>query len=136
MSEDEAISANVELVRSIYADWERGNFGRADWVDPEIEYLTEGGPDPGGSTGLAPLAAANRDFLSLWTDWRIHADSFRALDGERVLVLTSRGGRGRASGLEIWEPSANLFHIRDGRVTRLVFYWHRERALADLGLED
>jgi len=136
VSEDEAVSANVELVRSIYDEWERGDFGRADWADPEIEYVTDGGPDPGGSTGLGPLAAANRDFLSVWTGWRIHADSFRELDGERVLVLTSRGGRGRASGLEVWEASANLFHIRGGRVTRLVFYWDRDRALADLGLGD
>jgi ketosteroid isomerase-like protein len=27
-----------------------------------------------------------------------------------------------------------LFHIRDGKVTRLAQYWDREQAFADLGL--
>jgi ketosteroid isomerase-like protein len=107
------VSENVDLVRSIFADLLKS---------------------PRSWTGRARLTEANRDFLSLWTDWRIHAEGFRELDDERVLVLTRRGGRGKASGLEIWEPSANVLHVRDGTVTRLVFYWDRDRALADLGL--
>jgi hypothetical protein len=31
---------------------------------------------------------------------------------------------------------ANLFHIRDSKVIRLVIYFDRDRALADLDLEE
>jgi hypothetical protein len=30
---------------------------------------------------------------------------------------------------------ASVMQIHEGRVTRLVLYWDRERALADLGVE-
>lgn len=64
-------------------------------------------------------------------------DEYRDLDGERVLVLSRFSGRGKTSGLELEKmrsKGAELFHIRGGKVTRLISYWDRERAFADLGL--
>ena len=66
-------------------------------------------------------------------------DECRALDGERVLVLVHWSGRGKASGLEVARMttrSAVLFHVRAGKVTRVVAYLDRERALAELGLSE
>jgi ketosteroid isomerase-like protein len=81
----------------------------------------------------------NEGFLSAWEDVRIGADAYRELDGERVLVLIHRSGRGKASGLELAQvrsEGALLFHIRDGKVRRIAVYWDRERAFTDLGLSE
>jgi ketosteroid isomerase-like protein len=131
-------SANLELVRSIYAAWERGDFSSADWAHPEIEFVLVGeGPDAGVWTGHAGMAEGFRSLVSVWKSFRVEAEEFRELDDERILVLTRRSGRGTTSGLEFGElgaEGANLFHVREGKVTRLVIYPHRADALADLGL--
>jgi hypothetical protein len=80
------VSANLELVRSIYADWERGDFSSADWAHPDIEFVAVGGSEAGSWTGLAEMAKTVRE------------------------------------------------RFRDGRVGKLVLYWDREQALADIGL--
>jgi ketosteroid isomerase-like protein len=54
-----------------------------------------------------------------------------------VLVLFQVSGRGKTSGLELAEmqtKTANVVHIRDGKVMKIVFYFDCERALTDLGL--
>jgi len=133
------MSANRDLVRSIYADWERGDFSSADWAHPEIEYVVPDGPEPGTWTGLAAIADALHDELRAWEDFRAWSEDYRELDAERVLVIGHLSGRGKTSGVEVGQMQtkvAALFHIRDWKVTRLVTYWNRDRALDDLGLKE
>ena len=131
------VSENLDLVRSIYAAWERGDYSSAEWADPEIEYVVADGPSPGTWTGLAGMAEGFRDWVSAWEAYRVEADEYRELADERVLVLVRNTGRGKTSGLELGQmrtEGANVFHVRDGKVTRYVIYFDRERAFADLGL--
>jgi ketosteroid isomerase-like protein len=61
------------------------------------------------------------------------------LDGTRVLALFRFGGRGKSSGVrvgEIGSEGAHVFHLRDDKVARIDAYWNRDRALADLRLEE
>ena len=89
------MSENLELVRSIYADRERGDFGVTQWADPDIKFVFDGGPSPGTRTGLAGSAEAMRDFIDAWSDFRVKAEDYRELDRERVLVLSNLGGSGK-----------------------------------------
>jgi ketosteroid isomerase-like protein len=131
-------SANVELVRSIRAAWERGDYSSAEWAHPAIEFVLADGPTPGTWKGLAGMAEGFREFASAWKGLRSEADEYRELDDESILVLLHYSGRGRMSGLELGRmraEGASLFHLRDGKVMRFVHYYDRDRAFADLARE-
>jgi ketosteroid isomerase-like protein len=130
-------SPNLDLVRSIYAAWERGDFGSAEWAEPDIEYVHADGPSPGTWTGLVAMREGFRDWADAWEEYRVTAEEFRELDEERVLVLNDSGGRGKASGLELagmQAKGATLFLLRGDKIASIVAYWDRQNALADLGL--
>jgi ketosteroid isomerase-like protein len=133
------MSENLDLVRSIFAAWERGDFTSADWAHPEIESVFPDGPSPGSWTGIAAMAEANRDFVNAWDGLRFTGSEYRELTDQRVLVLFDREGRGKRSGLELGKlnsEGAALFQVQDGAVSRITFYGQRDLALADLGLEE
>jgi ketosteroid isomerase-like protein len=130
-------SANLDLVRSIYADWERGDFSSVEWAHPEIGYVIADGPSPGRWNGLAGLAEGARSWMGAWEEFRIEAEEFRELDSERVLVLTRARGRGKTSGLEVGRiagQAADVFSIRESKVTKYVVYFDLQHASVDLGL--
>jgi ketosteroid isomerase-like protein len=131
------VPSNLELVRTICAARERGEYDSIEWADAEIEYVMADGPTPGHWRGLRELSDGVREFLSAWEGFRAVVEGYRELDEERVLVLLRFSGRGKLSGLELSETQprgANVFSLRDGRVTKIVHYFDRDRALADLGV--
>jgi ketosteroid isomerase-like protein len=84
------------------------------------------------------MAGAMRELLNAWDDYRVVADDYRELDGERVLALAHWRGRGKTSGLDLGQMSANvasLFHVCDGKVTTLISYFDHDTALKAAGLE-
>jgi hypothetical protein len=130
------MTASLELVRSIYTLWERGDHRY--WADPEIQYVTVGGPDRGGSVRHGvPMAESFREWLGDWSDLKAAAEKYLSLDREHVLVPyqseasrpTSRPKQplARAHG-------ATLFQVHASRVTRIVQYYDRKRAFADFGI--
>ena len=125
-------------MRSIYADWERGDYKSVTWPDAELEVVSPDGPEPGRWNGLAAVTERWRAYLRAWGNLRTEAEEYREIDGERVLVLARNRGVGKTSGLDLAQigGSANVFHIHAGKVRKLVLYWNRERAFADLGIEE
>jgi hypothetical protein len=94
------VSANLDLVRSIYADWERGIYRTLEWADPNVEYVFVGGPTPGTATGITETSEAFRNWISAWEEWRVHVDEIRELDRDCVFVLFDRDRALADLGLE------------------------------------
>ena len=130
---------NLDLVRSICTAWDRGDYSQVGWADPDIEFVTADGPQPGTWKGLAGMAEGWRTWLSAWEDFRQQAVEYRELDDERVLVSFRATGRGKTSGLDLAQMhplGAGVFHVREGRVTRFVVYRDRAQALEAVGLRE
>jgi ketosteroid isomerase-like protein len=129
----------LELVQSMFADWERGGsyFGSAEWADPDIEFVLADGPDPGSWTGITAMAEAWGARLDAWKDFGVEVEEYRELDAERVLVFSHVIAHGKTSGVALGEREtrgASVLHLREGKITRFVLYFSAERALGDLGL--
>jgi ketosteroid isomerase-like protein len=128
---------NVDVVRSVYAAWERGDFSETGWLHPDFEFARADGLAAGTRSGQAGMAEAWREWLSAWEGFSVQAERYVELDGDRVLVLAHFRGRGKASGLDVGQTSskgASLFHLREGRVAKLVLYTDARLALEELGL--
>ena len=92
------MSTNLDLVRSIFADSERGDFERvfqsaSEWAHPQIEYVIADGPEPGSWSGLAGMAEAWRGLLSAWKDLRVLAEEYRELDDSACSCSIVSAGR-------------------------------------------
>ena len=63
-------------MRSIYAEWERGEFSaRPGWADPDIEFEVPDGPEPSTRTGQASAPGVEA-FLNLWEELRFEAEEW------------------------------------------------------------
>jgi hypothetical protein len=133
------MSANLDLVRSIYADWERGDYSHGEWVHPAYAWAWADGPEPSRWKGWAEAREDTRDLLRTFAAFHIEVDDCRELDDGRILVLWRYCAHGKTSGLDatrVPEDGAYLFELDDGKVRRLAFYAEGKHALADLGLEE
>jgi ketosteroid isomerase-like protein len=130
------VAEPLDVVRSIYDGWSRGDFSRSDWARPDIEFVYVGGPEPARWTGVARMDEAWREWLRDWVDFRAEPIEYVVVSPDRILVLVRNRGRGKLSGLDLEQQSVgNLFEFDEGGVVRLVVYLDIARAFSDLGLE-
>jgi ketosteroid isomerase-like protein len=133
---------NVELVRSIYAKTERGDFGflgreqdlRALFV-PGFEWHTrEDLPDAGTRNGYEGLARLGAEWAEAFDHFHLDVDEL--LDAHDHVVAVARiCGSLRGSGHQVEVDETQVWKMRDGRATEVRAYLTRPQALKAVGLE-
>src|SRR5713101_7433391 len=75
-------ASNLDLVRSVYADWDRGDYRSVAWAHPEIEFAFVDFFGLGDGRGVAKMAEVWFEFLRTWEEFHNEARDYRELDAE------------------------------------------------------
>ena len=129
--------ANVEIVRSVYADPRGLTAGASGKVAPDAEFdFTAVYPDRPIVRGVEELRRF-RD-SGPWSGSPIHfePERFFDLDDGRVLVFVRVSATGQESGVQVENRVAHEFTIRDELVVSFKVYGSRAEALEAVGLRE
>jgi ketosteroid isomerase-like protein len=141
---------NVEIIRRLYAVMDLSRPGSVnemkeppersrELIHPEIQWQgPRQFPDLAepvyGHQGIVRYLAKIAEVLD---DYRMEPERFIDAGGERVLVFSREGGRGKGSGAEVsTHLTAHLWTLKDGKAVRMQSYWERADALEAVGLSE
>ena len=133
---------NVELVREVMDLLDRTGAG----AEPNPRLITLFASDveidmsrrvfnPDVYEGREGLRRLGREIAEVWEEFRITPERFIAA-GDRVVVIETRRGRGRESGVDVEHRSAVIWTVRDGQVARMETDLDPQQALEAVGLRE
>ena len=128
---------NVEVVRRVYADWERGQWAAsADLFDPglEVVFSASAFPDAGTYRGGRETLDAWGRWLDAWEEFSLELEDVIEA-GEEIVALQRLRGRGKESGVTVDSDVGVIFTCDHGVIRRMVFC-DRQEALEAAGLRE
>jgi ketosteroid isomerase-like protein len=128
--------ANVDLVREVHEGWAQGDFAiGADRLTPDFEWHQfPQAVEPGTRRG-EEVGRALRKIFDVYEDVRVEATEF--IDaGDQVVAIGRTRATARGSGLQLDNPVALVWTVRDGRLARTEFFTDRREALEAVGLSE
>jgi ketosteroid isomerase-like protein len=128
---------NVEVVRSAFAEFERGNFWVPQFFDSAIrvEWLDA---TPGGeaeSAGIDGMTRTVSEWLAAMDRVSLTAERISGA-GDRVVVIATWHGRGKASSVPTEWRHGQVWTMRDGKAVRIETYPDPADALEAVGLSE
>jgi ketosteroid isomerase-like protein len=129
---------DVEIVCDQFAAVNERDFERAmnHYADDVVLVVAKGGPEPGTYEGKETVGRwFGNWFQAFAPDYRFDIDDARSL-GDVIFLHARHGGRGRASGAEVWGELSYLYQVQNGKVARVEIYPTRDEALAAAGVTE
>jgi ketosteroid isomerase-like protein len=127
---------NVEIVRRVLAEFERGNFWVPEFFERDVRIrwleVAEGETE---TVGLQDMGNAMKSWLATWDSLALVAE--QVIDaGDQVVVVAAWRGRGKASGAETeWRYGA-VYTLRDGGVASVIAYSDPNEAFKAAGVRE
>lgn len=132
---------NVERLRRVYADWEKGDFSSSRELFAPDVLFAPGSPGDEPLRGVDKVAAHLREFLKQWSDFRIVPSDFSVLgrtpEGDEVVLVSERqSATGSGSGVPVEQDFYAAWTFRDGLVVSVLWKPDRKEALEAAGLSE
>jgi len=128
---------NVEIVRAVLGAWNAGEQERImDLLDPEIVFdASRREVNPRTYVGMDGMRRMLADRDEVWDEFRTEPREFVDA-GDRVVVIGDWVGKGKGSGVEVRQPTAHLFTVDGGRISRWELGHSNAEALKAAGLAE
>ena len=133
----QAPKESVELLRRFYESFNQRDLDAVlelctsdveVYKDPEVvEMVAAATP-----RGQERVAQYLRGWLESWSAYHVRPEEF-VQSGDDVAALVHLRARGKGSQFDIEEEMADVFALREGRISRLRLYVRRGEALDSLG---
>ena len=130
---------NVEIVRRAVEEFNERGFdgvGDSDLVTDDFEFHEPPEqPAPRVARGREEVRKLGGEFDAAWEEHQSEPQEIRAVDADRVLLVSVEHFKGR-DGIEVEAPFAAIFTLRDGKLVRWQAFWDKQNALEAAGLSE
>ena len=128
---------NIEIVRRAVEAFNELGFdgiGTSELITDDFEFHEPPEqPAPRVARGRKQVQELASEFDAAWTEHRSEPQQIRAIDPDRVLLISIEHFKGR-DGIELESPFAAIFTLREGRIVRWQAFWDKQTALEAAGL--
>jgi ketosteroid isomerase-like protein len=129
---------NVVIVRDAFGAFSRNDIEGVLRLCDENIVVTQPPELPGVSPqqhGHSGVLEAFEIWPEQWDDYRI--EILRMADrGDRVLVTTRQGGRGKQSGIQVEMAIMMVFTLRNQKIVEMQIFMREDQALEAAGLSE